>query len=89
VGVFSGDTDINNPAVEKQTVFGNMTMKEKTRDDMNVFQNLTRTRFEKAEHSVWDESLLRLMQSCVVFFFVMFVLIVMCQCTGNSIRLRQ
>ena len=92
-GVFSGPeehgTDINNPEDEKQTVFEDMTGQDEPWEDMKVFQDLNRTRLEKAEHPVLDESLLRLLQSCVVVFLVMFVLIAMCQCTGNSIRLRQ
>ena len=84
-----GYTDTNTPSEEKQTVFENMTVQDETWEDMKVFQNLNRTRSEKAEQSISDESLLRLLQSCVVVFLVMFVLIAMCQCTGNSIRLRQ
>ena len=41
------------------------------------------------KYLVFDKSVVPLLQSCLVILIVLSILIALCQCTGNSIRLRQ
>ena len=83
------DTAGNDKEDEDQTELENVGSKEDLWSFMKLFLNWKIEILGNGKHLVLDKSLVPLLQSCLVILIVLSLLIALCQCTGNSIRLRQ